>query len=60
MTAHGYLDQMMELDITCSHSRPRMSHDNPYSESQFKTQKYPPDYPGRFNDIHHARLWIEA
>lgn len=59
MTAHGYLDQMMELDITCSHNRPRVSNDNPYSESQFKTQKYQPDYPGRFNDIHHARLWTE-
>lgn len=60
MTAHGYLDQMRELAITCRHSRPRVSHDNPYSESQFKTQKYPPDYPGRFKDIDHARLWIEA
>ena len=59
MTAHGYLDQMMELDVTCSHSRPRVSNDNPFSESQFKTQKYQPDYPGRFNDIHHARLWTE-
>lgn len=59
MTAHGYLDQMRELDVTCSHSRPRVSNDNPYSESQFKTQKYQPDYPGRFNDIHHARLWTE-
>ena len=60
MTAHGYLDQMRELAITCSHSRPRVSNDNPYSESQFKTQKYQPDYPGRFKDIDHARLWIEA
>ena len=60
MTAHGYLDQMRELAITCRHSRPRVSNDNPYSESQFKTQKYPPDYPGRFKDIDHARLWIEA
>ena len=59
MTAHGYLDQMMELDVTCSHSRPRVSNDNPFSESQFKTQTYQPDYPGRFNDIHHARLWTE-
>jgi len=59
MTAHGYLDQMMELDITCSHSRPRVSNDNPFSESQFKTQKYQPDYPGRFNDIHHARQWTQ-
>jgi putative transposase len=59
MTAHGYLDQMLELDVTCSHSRPRVSNDNPYSESQFKTQKYQPDYPGRFSDIQHARLWTE-
>ena len=59
MTAHGYLDHMMALDITCSHSRPRVSNDNPFSESQFKTQKYQPDYPGRFNDIHHARQWTE-
>jgi len=59
MTAHGYLDQMTELDMTCSHSRPRVSNDNPFSESRFKTQKYQPDYPGRFNDIHHARQWTE-
>ena len=60
MIAHGYLDFMSELDVTCSHSRPRVSNDNPFSESQFKTQKYQPDYPGRFNDISHARRWCEA
>jgi putative transposase len=59
MTAHGYLDNMKELDITCSHSRPRVSNDNPFSESQFKTQKYQPDYPGRFNSLAHARQWCE-
>lgn len=59
MTAHGYLENMKELDITCSHSRPRVSNDNPYSESQFKTQKYQPDYPGRFNSVAHARQWCE-
>lgn len=59
MTAHGYLENMMELDITCSHSRPRVSNDNPFSESQFKTQKYQPDYPGRFDCITHARRWCE-
>ncbi len=57
MTAHGYLDLMRELDVTCSHSRPRVSNDNPFSESQFKTQKYQPDYPGRFTDASHARRW---
>lgn len=59
MTARGYLDNMKELDVTCSHSRPRVSNDNPFSESQFKTQKYQPDYPGRFSHITHARQWCE-
>ena len=60
MIAHGYLDLMRELDVTCSHSRPRVSNDNPFSESQFKTQKYQPDYPGRFTDPSHARCWCES
>ena len=55
MMAHGYLDLLRDLDVTCSHSRPRVSNDNPFSESQFKTQKYQPDYPGQFDDINHAR-----
>lgn len=59
MIAHGYLDLMKALNITCSHSRPRVSNDNAFSESQFKTQKYQPDYPGRFNSIAHARHWCE-
>ena len=57
MTAHGYLDQMRSLDVTCSHSRPRVSNDNAFSESQFKTQKYQPDYPGKFMSPVHARRW---
>jgi len=59
MIAHGYLDLMQTLDVTCSHSRPRVSNDNPFSESQFKTQKYQPDYPGRFDHPSHARRWCE-
>jgi len=59
MTAHGYLETMKELDITCSHSRPRVSNDNPFSESQFKTQKYQPDYPGRFESMAQARHWCK-
>jgi putative transposase len=59
MIAHGYLDVMKELSITCSHSRPRVSNDNAFSESQFKTQKYQPDYPGRFTSVAHARQWCE-
>ncbi|MCF6283316.1 MAG: IS3 family transposase [Candidatus Polarisedimenticolaceae bacterium] len=59
MIAHGYLESMRELDVTCSHSRPRVSNDNPFSESQFKTQKYQPDYPGWFDSLAHARRWCE-
>ena len=57
MTAHCYLDLLGELAITASHSRPRVSNDNPMSEAQFKTMKYQPDYPRRFRDYHHAQRW---
>jgi putative transposase len=36
------------LGVTKSHSRPYVSNDNPYSESQFKTMKYRPEFPERF------------
>jgi putative transposase len=39
-----------------SHSRPHVSNDNPFSEAQFKTLKYRPDFPGRFGSIQEARL----
>lgn len=57
MTANGFLGAMRTLDITCSHSRPRVSNDNPFSESAFKTLKYQPDYPGKFRHPDHARQW---
>jgi putative transposase len=39
---------MATLGVTKSHSRPHVSNDNPFSESQFKTLKYRPDFPQRF------------
>ena len=57
MIAHRYIDLMGELGITLSHSRPRVSNDNAISEAQFKTQKYQPDYPGRFDNLAHANKW---
>jgi len=57
MTAHCYLDLLSELAITASHSRPRVSNDNAMSEAQFKTLKYQPDYPRRFDDYAHAQHW---
>ncbi len=47
---------LVDLDITKSHSRPHVSDDNPYSESQFKTMKYRPEFPARFGCIEDARL----
>jgi hypothetical protein len=38
----------------------RVSNDNPFSESCFRTTKYQPDYPGRFRDLAHARRWLEG
>jgi putative transposase len=57
MTAHTFAELLCSLGVERSHSRPRTSNDNPFSESQFKTLKYAPDYPGRFEDDDHARTW---
>jgi putative transposase len=46
---------LVDLDVAKSHSRPHVSDDNPYSESQFKTMKYRPDFPARFGCIEDAR-----
>lgn len=51
---------MEDLGIRKSHSRPRVSNDNPFSESQFKTMKYRPDYPGRFGSLQDARSWADS
>lgn len=44
-----------DLGITKTHSRPHVSNDNPFSESQFKTLKYRPEFPERFGCIEDAR-----
>ena len=46
---------MADLGVTKTHSRPHVSDDNPYSESQFKTLKYRPGFPDRFGSIQDAR-----
>ncbi len=48
------------LGITQSHSRPRVSNDNPYSESQFKTLKYHGTFPGRFESRATAEQFCEG
>jgi putative transposase len=51
---------LIDLDIAKSHSRPYVSDDNPYSEAQFKTLKYRPDFPARFGCIEDARAHCQS
>jgi putative transposase len=48
MTSKAVAFFLAELGVTKTHSRPYVSNDNPYSESQFKTMKYRPEFPDRF------------
>jgi putative transposase len=60
MTSKPVAFLLADLGITQSHSRPHVSNDNPYSESQFKTLKYRPDFPARFASIEAARAHCQA
>ena len=60
MIAGDIADLLNGLGVSKSHSRPRVSNDNPYSEAQFKTLKYRPDYPARFESLEAARAWCRA
>jgi putative transposase len=48
---------LADLGVTKSHSRPHCSNDNPYSEAQFKTLKYRPEFPGRFGSVEDGRAF---
>jgi putative transposase len=50
---------LADLGVTRSHSRPHTSNDNPFSEAQFKTLKYRPDFPDRFGSIEDARAFCQ-
>ena len=53
------LETLYALGITPSRSRPRVSNDNAYAESLFKTLKYVPDYqPQEFKTLDEARVWV--
>jgi len=58
MKGSTMLSKLYELDVLASFSRPRVSEDNPYSESLFKTMKYRPGYPKFFSTIDDARIWV--
>jgi putative transposase len=51
---------LIDLDVAKTHSRPHVSDDNPYSEAQFRTLKYRPDFPARFGSIEDARAHCQA
>lgn len=58
MVAQPVAFLLASLGITKSHSRPHVSDDNPFSEAQFKTLKYRPDFPERFASLEHARAFL--
>jgi putative transposase len=55
MRSKSVAQLLVDLEIAKTHSRPHVSDDNPYSEAQFKTLKYRPDFPNRFGSIEDAR-----
>ncbi|MDM4720019.1 IS3 family transposase [Micromonospora sp. WMMA1363] len=60
MASKTVAQMMADLGVTKSHSRPRCSNDNPFSEAQFKTLKYRPDFPDRFGSVQDARAHCRA
>lgn len=60
MISKSVAQLLLDLGVTKTHSRPHVSDDNPYSEAQFKTLKYRPDYPDRFGCLADARAWARA
>jgi putative transposase len=57
MTSKSVAQLLVDLGVDRSHSRPRVSNDNPYSEAAFKTLKYCPAFPERFGSIQDARTF---
>ena len=55
MRSKTLAEKLVDLGIEPSFSRPRQSNDNPFSEALFKTTKYAPEFPDRFDSIAHAR-----
>ena len=55
MRAKSTAELLVDLGVAASFGRPRVSNDNPFSEAQFKTLKYRPDFPERFDGIERAR-----
>jgi putative transposase len=58
MTSKTVSAFLADLGVTRTHSRPRVSNDNPYSEAQYRTLKYLPDFPDHFNSLSHAKQFL--
>lgn len=53
-------DLLAEHGVTRTHNRPRVSNDNPFSESEFRTMKHRPNYPGTFETLEQARQFMDV
>jgi len=60
MSAKPVAFLLADLGVTKTHSRPHVSNDNPYSESQFRTLKYRPEFPDRFGCIQDSRAFCQG
>jgi transposase InsO family protein len=60
MTSKAVAYLLADLGVTKTHSRPYTSDDNPFSEAQFKTLKYRPDFPERFGSLQDARAYCRT
>ncbi|MEO7423416.1 MAG: IS3 family transposase [Ornithinibacter sp.] len=60
MTSKPVAQLLLDLGVDRSHSRPRVSNDNPYSEAAFKTLKYAPAFPEAFGSLADARAFCET
>jgi putative transposase len=60
MTSKTVTQLLADLEVTRSHSRPKVSNDNPYSEAWFKTLKYAPTFPDRFGSLADAQQFMNG
>jgi putative transposase len=60
MTSKSGAFLLADLGVEKTHRRPHVSNDNPYSESQFKTMKYRPEFPRRFASNEDARAFVRS
>ena len=59
MRSSAVADLLAAYGVTKTHNRPRVSNDNPFSESEFRTMKYRPGYPGTFETLEEARAHLD-